>query len=318
MKNTHFKMIDLSIVVPAYNEEKNVILLHRKVKEILKPLNISHEIIFIDDGSKDNTYQDLERIHKKDKKVKIIKFKRNFGKAAALSAGFELAQGNLILTMDADLQDDPREIPRFLNKLNKGYDIVVGWKYKRKDPYITKVIPSKIFNLLVRKLTKIKLHDSDCNFRLMKKEILNDLTIYGGLYRYIPSLTASKGYRLGEIKVRHNPRRHGKSKFGFLRLFKGSFDLITIKYLISYSQSPLYFFGGIGLFFETIGILLGFYLTYLKFILGETIGNRPLLLLVVLLIILGIQLISLGLIAEMITNTHKKSAKNYLIKNILK
>ena len=310
-------MIELSIIIPAYNEAKNVTLLKNRLTIVLDKIDKkNHEIIFIDDGSKDKTYQELKELHKKDKKVKIIRFKRNFGKAAALSAGFELAKGKLILTMDADLQDDPREIPRLLNKLGKGYDLVVGWKYKRKDPYITKVIPSKIFNFLVRKLTKIKLHDSDCNFRLMKKEVLDNLAIYGGLYRYIPSLTASKGYRIGEIKVRHNPRKHGKSKFGFTRLFKGTFDLITIKYLISYSQSPLYFFGGIGLFFESIGFILGLYLLHVKLILKELIGTRPLLFLVILLIILGIQLISLGLIAEMIVHTHKKS--NYLIKNTLK
>lgn len=224
-------MVDLSIIIPAYNEQKNVILLYKTLKDVLNSLKKSYEIIYIDDGSTDNTFNELKELHQKDKKVKVIKFTQNFKKAAALSAGFEHARGNIVITIDADLQDDPKEIPRFLDKLNEGYDLVVGWKYPRLDP-ITKTFPSKIFNFLVRKLTKTNIHDMNCNFRAIKHEVLPKLNLYNGLYRYIPILVFCQGYKITEIKVKHHPRKFGKSKYGFTRIFRGFFDLIILKVLL--------------------------------------------------------------------------------------
>ena len=309
--------VDISVVIPAYNEEKSIKPLYNELKEVLEKLNKTYEVIFVDDGSTDKTLEVLEDLYKKNKNVKVITFKKNFGKAAALSAGFEHAEGKVILTMDADLQDSPTEIPRFLEKIEQGYDLVVGWKYPRKDP-LTKIMLSKIFNSLVRLLTKIKLHDSDCNFRAMKKEVLDDLHLYGGLYRYIPSIAFWKGYKICEIKVQHRKRKFGKSKYGISRVFKGFFDLLTIKFLISFSTSPLHLFGTLGFFLLSIGLISGFYLLYLKYFLKQLIGNRPLLILCLVCIISGVQFITFGLIAEMLTYMNLRKEKKYTINKILK
>lgn len=304
--------IELSIVVPAYNEEDNVVLLYDQLKDVLRRLKKSYEVIFIDDGSKDNTFKKLKLLHEKDKRIKVIRFRKNFGKAAALSAGFSKSRGEIIITMDADLQDDPKEIPRFLDSINKGYDLVVGWKQKRKDP-ITKKIASKVFNLFIRTMNKIRIHDSDCNFRAIKKFIVKDISIYSGLYRYIPLIAYNQGAKVGEIKVVHHPRKHGKSKYGFERLLNGSLDLLTIKFLLSFNKRPLHLFGGVGLLFFLLGFIIGAYLIYVKYFFNELIGNRPLLILSLLLIVLGIQFISTGLIGEMITSTTHEPEKQYAI-----
>ena len=262
--------------------------MYNALKKSLDPITNKYEIILIDDGSTDSTYEKIQALNKKDKRIKCIKFRRNFGKGAALSAGFDYATGNIIITMDADLQDDPEEISAMINKLNLGYDIVIGWKYPRHDSFSKKFF-SKIFNGLVRKLTKIKVHDSDCNFRVMKKEVAKDLEIYGGLFRYIPSLANWKGYKVTEMKVVHHPRKLGQAKFsGYGRLIRGLLDLITIKFLISFEKSPSYFFGRTGLYLLGLGGLLGTYLLYVRYWLSQAIGNRPLLLLTALLIILGV------------------------------
>ncbi len=307
-------MKDLSIVIPAYNEEKNVFLLYDELNDVLKKLKKKYEIIFVDDGSKDNTFSVLKKIARLDKKIKIISFQKNFGKAAALSAGFNEASGKIIITMDSDLQDNPKEIPRLIEKLNKGYDLVVGWRYKRKDHPLRK-INSKIFNILVRILTKIEIHDSDCNLRAMRKEVAKNLNLYGGLYRYIPSIVSYQGYKIGEVEVTHRPRRFGKSKYGITRLFTGFFDLITIKFLLSYKKAPMHLFAIFGSILTLIGSLISLYLAFIRLILKIRIGERPLLLLGVLLMIMGVQFISIGLIGEMITS--KENGKKYIIKNKL-
>lgn len=300
----------LSVIIPAYNEGGNIIPLYERLKEVLAKHN--YEIIFVDDGSTDNTFDKMMGI--KDEKVRCISFMRNFGKAAALSSGFDNSKGNVIITMDADLQDDPSEIPKLLEKLNEGYDLVVGWKYPRVDS-LTKKIASKIFNFMVRRLTKIKLHDSDCNFRVMRREVVDNLNIYGGLFRYIPSLAHWKGFKITEVKVKHNKRFSGKTKYkGFRRLISGFLDLITIKFLISYRTSPIHLFGFIGLSFSFLGFVLGLYLLYEKYVTGLAIGNRPLLFLTLLLILVGIQFVLFGLLGELVTSNISKSSKNYFIK----
>ena len=288
----------LSLIIPVYNEQDNVLPLYNKLKAVLE---YDHELIFIDDGSKDNTYEILKNIQKKDSKLKIIRFRNNFGKSEALSKGFKHAKGDIIITMDGDLQDDPEEIPRFTEKIKEGYDLVVGWKYKRQDP-LSKTIPSKFFNFLIKVLTGVKIHDSNCCFKAYKKEVVKNLKIYGELHRYIPSLVNWKGFKVTEIKVKHHKRLHGKSKYGFSRLLKGFLDLLTIKFLIKYSKKPLHFFGSIGIISFLLGALISVYLVYEKYFLNINIGSRPMLILGVLLLIIGVQFICLGLLGEMILN----------------
>jgi len=309
--------MDLSIVIPAYNEEKNVVILYEELKKVLDGLDKEYEIIFVDDGGTDRTAANLEKVHQKDNNVKAIIFQRNFGKAHALSAGLKEAQGELIITMDADLQDDPKEIPKFLEKIDEGYDLVVGWKYKRKDPFV-KILLSKFFNFIVRGLTGIKLHDCDNNFRVMKKGIVEHLNLYGGMFRYIPVFAFRKGYKTTEVKVEHNKRRFGKTKYGFERVYNGFFDLITMKYLISFIEHPSYLFGGAGLLSFIIGLFFGLYLIYVKYFLNQLIGNRPLIFLTVLLIVVGLQFMFFGLIAEMLTYMNQRQRVRYVIKKILK
>ena len=300
--------MNISIVIPVYNEEKNIIILYKLLKSVLS--KYQYEMIFVDDGSVDNTSSVIKDISKKDKKVKLISFQRNYGKSDALSAGFDNAKGDIIITLDGDLQDNPKEIPRFIEKLNQGYDLVVGWKFKRKDP-LTKIIPSKFFNLLTSFLTKVKIHDMNCGFKAYKKEVIKNINVYGELHRYIPAMAFWRGYKIGEIKVKHYPRRYGKSKYGVNRLFKGLMDLITVKFLMSYGRRPLHLFGLTGLLCFFLGIVSGLYLTYLWF-KGIVIGDRPLLMLAVLLIVLGVQFISLGLLGDMIISENKE--RNYIIK----
>ncbi|MBT3324123.1 glycosyltransferase family 2 protein [archaeon] len=300
----------LSIIIPAYNEEDNILPLY---KEILKniPKKYSYEIIFIDDGSTDSTLKNIKAI--KDKNIKSISFRKNFGKAEGLNTGFKEATGDIIITMDADLQDNPKEIPNFIKKINEGYDLVSGWKYNRLDP-LGKRVPSKLFNKLTRILTRVNLHDFNCGFKAYKKEVAKSLKLYGEMHRYIPAMASWQGFKVGEIKVDHRERVHGVSKYGWERLIKGLLDLCTITFLGSYQRSPLHLFGTIGLAATAEGILIGTYLT-IKWFEGYPLSNRPLLLLAVLLIVLGIQILSLGLIAEMINYNKYYKENGSKIKN---
>jgi len=303
----------ISVVIPAFNEEKNVSLLYKELKEVLKSLG-KYEIIFVDDGSTDSTFKELKKLYKKGN-LKVIKFRRNFGKAAAMSAGLKVAKGKYIITMDADLQDNPQEIPKFLKNIEKeDYDMIVGWKYPREDT-LSKKIASKIFNFLVRRVTEVKLHDCGSNFRIFHKELKEHLPIYGGFFRYIPVIAHWKGFRVGEMKVKHRKRKYGKTKWGKKRLFKGFFDLLTIKYLTSFSESPLHLFGGIGSFIFGLGTLIGIYLLYVKYLLDQSIGCSSFLF-SALMIIIGIQFISFGLLTEMIKFNNTRE-KNYLIEEKL-
>lgn len=305
----------LSIIVPSYNEEKNLPLLYNKITEVLvKNSIVNYEIIFVDDGSRDNTHRVMEKLRSVDNNVKVIKFQNNFGKSAAIDAGFKEASKDYIITMDADLQDDPREIPRFLKMHDKGYDMVSGWKYKRKDP-LAKKAPSRVFNFLASRLTGVNIHDFNCGFKSYKRVVAKNLSIYGDLHRYIPALADMKGFRVGEIKVKHHKRRFGKSKYGFSRLFKGVFDLITITFFMKFAKSPLHFFGffGIGSFF--LGSLGWMYLLYVK-LLGQAIGNRPIMILSTLLVIIGIQFFSFGLLGELLIKNNYQV--DYVIEKVSK
>ncbi len=304
--------MELSIVVPAYNEEKNVIAVYNSLVHNLADVKKEYEIIFINDGSTDSTLDELKNLRDKDKRVKILSFTKNFKKGSALAAGLKRASGNIVITMDSDMQDNPNEIPKLLSKLEEGYDMVVGWKYPRKDP-LNKILASKVFNFLVRVLTKIKIHDCDSNFRAMRKNVIPHLEIYSGLYRYIPVIAHQNGFKVTEVKVKHFPRLHGKSKYNLSRMYTGIFDLITIKFLLEYNKRPLHFFGSIGSLLSFSGLITGFYLLYLKIFLGQSIGQRPLLILTILLIFMGMQFISIGLIGEMIANISQKKKEGHII-----
>lgn len=292
--------LKLSVVIPVYNEEENITPLYRKLVKDLSLVLFGYEIIFIDDGSRDATFEKLRGIHGRDPSVKVIKFRRNFGKSVALNTAFMKAEGDIIVTMDGDLQDDSEEITNFLSKIEEGYDLVSGWKYPRNDP-LTKRFPSKVFNSLTCYLTGVDLHDFNCGFKAYRKEVTRAIYLYGEMHRYTPALAAFYGFRIGEIKVRHHPRTKGKSKYGFSRLFKGMLDLITVKFLTTYASRPLHVFGLPGFLSLFAGLLIGLYLLLLKLLENAPLGDRPLLLLAVVLVILGLQFISLGLLGEMMT-----------------
>jgi len=291
--------MDISIVIPVKNEEKSLKILYREILKVLKPLRKSFEIIFIDDGSTDHSAEVIRKISKKDKSVNLIQFRGNFGKSEALAAGFKKAKGNIIITLDADLQDDPAEIPKFLAKINQGYDLVVGWKKKRKDP-LSKVLPSRIWNFMTATLSGVKLHDFNCGLKAYKAEVAKSLILYGELYRLIPILAAEKKFKITEVPVHHRPRRFGKSKFGWERFMKGFLDMITVVFLTKFIRRPAHFFGSLGIGLFSTGFIIGLYISYLRLTTGNIQNRHPLLLLGILLMVIGIQLFSTGLLAEMI------------------
>lgn len=307
---------ELSVVIPVYNEGENLNSLYSQLKSVLENLGKAYEIILVDDGSTDDSFLIMERLHGEDHNVKVIQLRRNFGKAVALSAGFTWVQGKIIITMDADLQDDAREIPNFIKKLNEGYDLVSGWRFKRRDP-VSRTFPSRLFNSLTATLTGVKVHDFNCGFKAYRKEVIESLDLYGELHRYIPALAHWKGFNVGEIKVEHHPRAHGKSKYGVERLFRGLTDLFTVMFLTKYMKKPLHLFGAVGVFLLLIGFIINAYLAILKFVLRQGIGGRPLLLLGVLLMLIGFQIISTGLVGEMIVSTRDKGEKGYVVRKVL-
>lgn len=306
--------MDVSLIIPLLNEKDSLPELTEKVVAQLRIIDQKYEIIFIDDGSNDGSFETLLALKKKHPEIKIVKFRKNFGKSAALSEGFERAQGEIVITMDADLQDDPAEIPHLISKTKEGYDLVSGWKKKRHDP-ITKTAPSKLFNATTRLLTGIKIHDFNCGLKAYRQEVIKAIPVYGELHRYLPVLAHWQGFKVGEIIVQHHPRKHGKTKFGIRRFLSGFFDLLTVLFLTKYRQKPLHLFGFFGLLCIAFGFIVSIYLTILWF-LGHGIGHRPLLVLGVLLIIVGVQSFSLGLIGDMLTSTQKQSIKSMVKEQI--
>ncbi len=292
----------ISIVIPAYNEAESLPVLIQQLEGVIKTQSYRAEVIFVNDGSTDETKEVLEELASKHfsamLRIEVIHFRQNQGKAAALSAGFAAARGKIIVTMDADLQDDPTEIPKLLKALHNGkYDVVSGWKYPRKDP-LEKRAFSFVFNLVTDLFTNVKLHDMNCGFKAYNAKVAKELHIYGDLHRYIPILCAHAGYRVGEVKVKHHPRRFGVSKYGLKRIPKGFFDLLTVLFLTRYLKRPLHVFGMIGGFVAFIGVIIGCYLAVLWFMEGG-VGFRPLLMLSVLMVILGVQFFSIGLLGEL-------------------
>jgi glycosyltransferase involved in cell wall biosynthesis len=302
--------INLSIIVPVYNEEENIPILYGEIKDSIEKFEPDFEIIFINDGSHDNSLKELKALRDKDKRVKIIDFRKNFGQTAALAAGFDYAEGEIMITMDGDLQNNPKDIPMLIKKMkDEDLDIVNGWRYKRKDPFVSRKLPSIIANKLISWITGVKLHDYGCTLKVYRKDIAKDLKLYGEQHRFIPALAHIEGAKVGELKVDHRERRFGKSKYGISRTIRVILDLITVKFLSSYSTKPLQIFGLLGFITGGIGVLIGLYLAYIRLILKQGIAGRPLLFLSMLLIFMGVQFFSLGIIGEMLSRTYHESSK---------
>ncbi len=306
----------ISFVIPVYNEEESLEELYRQIVANVTPTGHDYEFIFVDDGSTDQSYPVMKKLHEQNEHVKVIQFRRNYGKAAALQVGFEAAQGEIFFTLDADLQDDPMEIPRFLEKLDEGYDMVIGWKYPRLDP-ITKTAPSKLFNATLRATTGLQIHENNSGYKAMRQVVARELTLYGEMHRYIPAIAHWRGFKVTEIKVRHHPRKFGKSKYGLSRMWRGFFDFTTIYFLNQFTRRPLHFFGGIGLGMFGVGFLIDFYLTVLWFLKLTELHSRPLLWLGVLLILVGLQFMTFGLLAEMITFGQVAKQSDYSVRERL-
>jgi dolichol-phosphate mannosyltransferase len=297
----------ISVVVPVHDEERSVALLYDELRSALEPLATPWEAIFVDDGSTDGTFSALTRLHDAEQNVRVVRLRRNFGKAAALVAGFDQAHGETVVTIDGDLQDDPAEIPRMLAKLEEGFDLVTGWKTHRRDPLSRRIL-SRIFNRVTSAFSGVRLHDMNCGLKAYRAEVVHGLRLYGELHRFIPVLAHYRGFRIAELPVNHRPREHGRSRYGVERYVRGFLDLLTVSFIGRYRHRPLHLFGGLGLILGLAGSAILVYLTVVK-ALGHAIGQRPLLMLGVLLVVIGMQFFSLGLISEMITSHHEERAQ---------
>jgi glycosyltransferase involved in cell wall biosynthesis len=297
----------VSVVVPVHDEERSVALLYDELRSAMEPLDVEWETIFVDDGSTDGTFAALTRLHNANENIRVIRLRRHFGKAAALGAGFDQARGDTVVTMDGDLQDDPAEIPRLLAKLDEGFDLVSGWKTRRRDPLSRRVL-SRVFNSVTSRFSGVRLHDMNCGLKAYRAEVVHGLRLYGELHRFIPVLAHYRGFRIAELPVNHRQREHGRSRYGIERYLRGFLDLLTVSFIGRYRHRPLHLFGGLGLTLMTIGLGILVYLTVDK-ALGHAIGGRPLLTLGVLLVVVGLQFFSLGLISEMITSHHEERAE---------
>jgi glycosyltransferase involved in cell wall biosynthesis len=312
----HHHGADITIVIPVFNEEESLKELHWQIRESLGGTGKRYEVIFIDDGSTDGSYRVMRDLKRMDHRhVKIVRFRRNYGKSAALSVGFEKAGGSIVVTMDSDLQDDPSEIPALIRKLNEGFDLVSGWKKVRRDP-LSKRIPSRFFNFVTGLLTGIRIHDFNCGLKVYKREVVKTVKIYGELHRYVPVLAHWEGFTVGEMVVRHRARKFGKTKFGITRFWRGFLDLLTVLFTTRYFRKPLHLFGFWGLIATVAGVIVVGYLTILWFLGLTSLTNRPLFLGGIMMIIVGIQFISIGLLGEMISKT-KESEDLYSIREYI-
>jgi glycosyltransferase involved in cell wall biosynthesis len=290
---------ELSVVVPVLDEVDSLAGLYRELTAVLEPLGRPYELIFVDDGSHDGSFTTLEKLHRSDDRVRVIQHRRNFGKAAALQSGFQAARGDVVVTLDADLQDDPAELPRLLQHLEDGYDLVSGWKHDRQDP-ASKTWPSRLFNVVTAWLTGVRLHDFNSGYKVYRREVVEELRLYGELHRFIPALAAWRGFRVDEVPVHHRPRRFGRSKYGSARFWRGSLDLLTVLFLTRYTRRPLHLFGSLGLVAWGVGGAVNLYLAALWLAGVRPIGNRPLLAFGILGMLVGLQFFCLGLLSELI------------------
>ena len=300
-------MIDLSVVIPLYNEEDNIPPLYEQLSQALNELNLEYEVIVIDDGSQDDSFKRLQAIHEKDPRWQIISFRRNFGQTAGMAAGFKVSHGRTVVTIDADLQNDPRDIGKLLDKMAEGYDIVSGWRVDRKEPFFSRRLPSITANKLISRTTGVFLHDYGCTLKAYDHEVAKNVHLYGELHRFIPALASQMGVRVAEVPVNDRPRLHGSSKYGINRTFKVFLDLIAVSFYLSYFNRPLYVFGGIGVIVGAVGTVILGYLGFVRLVLLQDIGDRPLLMLAILLVVLGVQMVTTGLIADMVMRTYHES-----------
>ncbi len=310
----------LSVVIPIYNEEENIQLLYDELKEVLQGLNLSYEIVFIDDGSSDRSLELLESIQQLDNQVVVVSFRRNFGQTAAMAAGFDYATGEVIVTMDGDMQNDPHDIPGLLEKMDEGYDLVSGWRYNRQDAFINRRLPSMIANKIISTVTGVHLHDYGCTLKIFHKEITKGIRLYGEMHRFIPAIASGMGSRIAEVKVNHRPRRFGTSKYGITRTIRVILDLMTVKFLLSYATRPIQVFGLLGILCGFLGFSIALVMTFQRQFFGIPLGNRPLLLLAVLLIFMGMQFISMGLLSELQARTYHEAQDKpiYSVRKILR
>ncbi len=300
-------MPELSVVVPLYNEEPNVIGLHRELTAALHTWGRPYELILVDDGSTDGTFDRLRELHATDPRLRVIRLRRNFGQTAAFAAGFAHARGRLIATADGDLQNDPADLPAMVDLLGDDYDIVCGWRRHRKDPWMTRRLPSRLANWLISRTTGVHLHDYGCSLKVFRGDVVRSMRLYGEMHRFMPAIASEQGVRIAEMAVNHRPRRAGLSKYGLSRTIRVVLDLFTVKFLLTYSTRPLQMFGPPGLLMGTVGVALIGYLGYLRLFTDQGIADRPLLLLAILLIFAGMQLLTLGLLAELQARTYHES-----------
>jgi glycosyltransferase involved in cell wall biosynthesis len=299
--------MELSIVIPVYNEEENVEPLIQEINAAVEPLRKPYEIVVVDDGSRDATFSVLARLHQREPCLRVVRLKRNFGQTAAIAAGLAHSDGDVVVLMDGDAQNDPKDIPALLAELKKGNDLVCGWRANRRDPFLNRRLPSMIANQLVSWATQVKLHDYGCTLKAMRRDVAKNLKLYGEMHRFIPAIAYERGARVAELKVNHRPRLRGDSKYGIARTLRVILDLLTVKFLISYSTRPLHVFGVLGVTSGGLGFLIAVYLTLQKLVYHVSIGGRPLLLLAILLIFIGFQFITMGLLGEMLSRTYHES-----------
>jgi glycosyltransferase involved in cell wall biosynthesis len=318
MLMTDTDRLSLSIVIPLYNEAENVPPLAEEIRRALDPLGITYEVIVVDDGSTDATWERLEAVHTEDPRWVLVALRRNFGQTAAMSAGFDHARGEVIVTLDGDLQNDPADIPRLL-QLAKDYDVVSGWRRNRQDPFLSRRLPSRLANWLISRVTGVTLHDYGCTLKAYRREVIEHLRLYGEMHRFIPAIASWMGISLIEMDTHHRPRRFGRSKYGIGRTLRVVLDLLTVKFLLSYASKPIQMFGLLGLGAGTVGLGIAGYLTFIKLAFGAQIGQRPLLVLAVLLILVGVQLIVMGLLGEMLVRVYHESQQKpiYMVKRVL-
>jgi glycosyltransferase involved in cell wall biosynthesis len=313
------QVLAVSVVIPIFNEEENLPHLFTEMQKALDKLEVPGEVILVDDGSKDRSWQLMQAFPEEDGRFRVICLRRNFGQTAAFSAGFDHSNGDVIITMDGDLQNDPMDMPKLLDKMNEGYDIVSGWRIDRQDKFITRKFPSRIANHLISRSTGVSLHDYGCSLKAYRREVLENTKLYGELHRFIPALASKIGVKVSEVPVNHRARRFGKSKYGLGRIIRVILDLMTVKFLLDYATRPMQIFGLMGLGSLGSGFAIGLYLTVLRLFFSQGLRDRPLLLLSVLLIVIGIQLFIMGLLGELVIRTYHETQDKpiYMVKEIL-
>ncbi len=324
MEDTAQSIPEISVVIPLYNEVESVQPLYDQLTAALEGMGRPYEIIIVDDGSTDGSFEALKRLHQKDARLRVIRLRRNFGQTPAFTAGFDAARGRWIVTMDADLQNDPADIPALMAKAEEGYDVVSGWRVRRQDALLSRKIPSRVANWLIAQVTGVHLHDYGCSLKVYHRDVVKNIKLYGELHRFVPAVASGLGIRVAEVAVRHRPRELGQSKYAgwrntVTRTIKVLLDLLTVRFMLSYSTRPIHIFGTLGLLTSGAGFIMGLFLMYVKFILGENIGDRPLLMLAVLLMIVGMQFVTMGLLGELIVRTYHEAQDKpiYVVREVL-